>query len=173
MLASDPALTNRLLRLLGSKRVERIAQRNAIRAAQHAFEHVPYYRSLYEAHGFDTRRMKQLDWAGYLSLPPTSKAAVEDVSDEDLLDSQLAFPGDDALIGLSSGTTRKPVTWPVGWDEFYTFRAVFHNALRALAADRLPTAGVFIHGGEGLVPAGHNGPRAVFSAPHKRPLPFQ
>src|SRR5258708_27437223 len=152
MLASDPALTNRLLRLLGSKRVERIAQRNAIRAAQHAFEHVPYYRSLYEAHGFDTRRMKQLDWAGFLSLPPTSKAAVEDVSDEDLLDSQLAFPRDDALIGLSSGTTRKPVTWPVGWDEFYTFRAVFHNALRALAADRLPTAVVLTHGPHALAP---------------------
>jgi phenylacetate-coenzyme A ligase PaaK-like adenylate-forming protein len=173
MLASDPALTNRLFRLLGSKRVERIAQRNAIRAAQHAFEHVPYYRSLYEAHGFDTRRMKQLDWAGFLSLPPTSKAAVEDVSDEDLLDSQLAFPRDDALIGLSSGTTRKPVTWPVGWDEFYTFRAVFHIALRALAADRLPTAVVLIMGAEGIDLAGNIVYRAFFSLKEETRWPFE
>src|SRR5258706_15880099 len=172
MLASDPALTNRLLRFLGSKRVERIAQRNAIRAAQHAFEHVPYYRSLYEAHGFDTRRMKQLDWAGFLSLPPTSKAAVEDVPDEDLLDSRLAFPRDDALIGLSSGTTRKPATWPVGWDEFYTFRAVFHNALRALAADRLPTAVALVMRVEGIYLAGNILYPTVFFLKEKTRLPL-
>jgi phenylacetate-coenzyme A ligase PaaK-like adenylate-forming protein len=172
-LASDPALANRLLHLLGAKRVERIAQRNAIRAAQDAYTHVPYYRSHYEAHGFDARRMKRLDWAGFLSLPVVSKETTADVEDRDLLDQRLAFLGDDAVVGLSSGTTWRPVTWPVGWDEFYTLRAIFRQALRKLAADHQPTAVILIMGADGMDLAANITYRAFYSLKEELHWPFE
>jgi phenylacetate-coenzyme A ligase PaaK-like adenylate-forming protein len=172
-LASDPTLANRLLRLLGAKRVERIAQRSAIRVAQDAYAHVPYYRSYYEAHGFDVRQMKRLDWAGFLTLPPTSKEATVKVEDEGLLDQRLAFLGDDTVIGLSSGTTWRPVTWPVGWDEFYTFRAIFRQALRNLAADHQPTAVILIMGADGMDLAANITYRAFFSLKEELRWPFE
>jgi phenylacetate-coenzyme A ligase PaaK-like adenylate-forming protein len=172
-LASDPVLANRLLSLLGPKRLEKIGRRNAIRAAQQAFERVPYYRSLYQNHGFDKNRMMRLDWAGFLSLPTTSKTATVNVPDEDLLDSQLSFPRDDALIGRSSGTTRKPVIWPLGWDELYLIRAIFLKGLRGISADRKPTAVVMIMGMDGLELAGTMAFRAFFSLKEELRWPFE
>jgi phenylacetate-coenzyme A ligase PaaK-like adenylate-forming protein len=172
-LASDPLLSNRVLRLLGPKRVERLGRKNAIRAAQQAFERVPYYRKLYETHGFDANRMRRLDWAGFVSLPMTSKAATVNVEDEDLLDSHLTFPRDDALIGRSSGTTRKPVIWPTGWDEFYLLRAIFEHGLREIGADHKPSAVVLMMGMDGLELAGTMAFRTFFSMKEELRWPFE
>jgi len=172
-LAGDPILANRLMRLLGAKRVEKLGRKSAIRAAQQAYETTPYYRELYEANGFDTKRMKRLDWEGFLSLPMTSKAATVNIEDEELLDHTLAFPRDDALIGRSSGTTRKPVIWPTGWNEFYLLRAVFEHGLREVGGDRYPTAVVLMMGMDGLELAGTMAFRAFFSLKEELRWPFE
>jgi phenylacetate-coenzyme A ligase PaaK-like adenylate-forming protein len=173
LLASNVVFANRVLWLLGQDRLQKISQRNAIRAAQRAYDTVQYYRTLYQDAGFDHTRMRRLDWNGFLSLPTASKAATAETVDEDLLDRHLSMPRDDALVGRSSGTTRKPVAWPMGWDEFYLTRAAFRAGLRELQADRKSTAVVLIMGAEGTELAGNLMYRIFFSLKEETRWPFE
>ena len=172
-LAADPALANRVLALLGAKRLEHIGQRAAMRAARNAYRSVPYYRRLYEAHGFDAARMARLDWATFLTLPTANKATGLDLPDEDLLDGELSMPIDDALIGRSSGTTRKPVAWPMSWDDYALLRATFRANLLELRADREKTAVMLLLGAEGVEYAGNTMYRVMFSIKEETHWPME
>lgn len=128
-LASHPRVANRLLGLMGARRVEAAGRQAAMRSARRAYERVPFYRRLYEQHGFTAERMRRLTWEDFLQLPQISKDDTEGVPEADLLDDQTLSPRGDALIGRSSGTTRAPVHWPLGWPEFYVTRSAFEAVL--------------------------------------------
>ncbi len=131
-LVSHPRVANRLLGLLGTRRVEAIGQRAALRSARRAFARVPFYRALFAEHGFTAEKMQRLTWKEFQQLPQISKDDTEEVAEEDLLDSQTPTPRADALIGRSSGTLHAPIHWPLGWPEFYLSRAAFETILRDL-----------------------------------------
>ncbi|HEU5368390.1 MAG TPA: hypothetical protein VFU69_08005, partial [Ktedonobacterales bacterium] len=149
-LLSHPRTANRLLGIMGARRVEQMGQRAAIRAARRAFARVPFYRALFEQHGFTAEKMQRLTWNDFQQLPLISKDDTEDVNERDLLDPQVRSPQGDALIGRSSGTLRVPIHWPLGWSEFYLSRAAFESILRNLGtADGEPTAIVHMNAVEG------------------------
>jgi phenylacetate-coenzyme A ligase PaaK-like adenylate-forming protein len=149
-LTSHPRTANRLLSFLGFRRIEAIGRRKALRAARHAFKHVPFYRTHFEKHGFPAERMQHLTWDDFLQLPSISKDDTEDVDERDLLDQQVPSPRGDAVIGRSSGTLRVPIHWPVGWAEFYMVRSLFEAVLRSLGtAAGTSTAVVLMNAVEG------------------------
>lgn len=163
-LASHPHFANRLLQMRGIKRIEGASQRSALRAAQRAYKHVPFYRSHFERAGFTADKMQRMTWKDFLLLPQVSKDDTEGVGDKDLIDSQTPSPGEDSMIGRSSGTTRAPVHWPVGWLEFYLTRAAFEVMLRSLDAHTgVPTAVVVTNTVEGGDQSGNMPYRAFFS----------
>ncbi len=163
-LVSHPRVANRLLGLMGSRRIEKAERRAALRAAQQAYEHVPFYRRLFEAHGFTAKRMRHLTWEDFRQLPLMSKLDTEEVAEEDLLDSRVPAPLGDALIGRSSGTLRLPIHWPLGWPEFYITRSAFELVLRYLGApDGAPTAVVLTNTVDGGDQSGNMPYRGFFS----------
>lgn len=173
LLTRHPVAANRLSRAMGPRRVERIARRIAIRAARRAYAHVPFYRALFEHHGFDAGRMRRLTWADFLRLPPSSKAEVEGVDDDLLLDRRIPSPGGDALLGRSSGTSGGPMTWPTGWDEFSLTRDNYWRMLRELAGDRTRTAIVLMFSVDGGDLAGNLPFRSAFSLKERTRWPFE
>lgn len=88
-LTSHPRAANRLLSFLGFRRIEAMGRRAALRTAQRAFKQVPFYRTLFEKHGFHAGRVQHLTWDDFLQLPPISKDDTEDMNDHDLLDQQV------------------------------------------------------------------------------------
>ncbi len=163
-LMSHPRVANRLFRVLGARWVEARGQRAAIRAARHAYERVPFYRSFYEQHGFSAERMRRLTWKDFLLLPPISKDDTETVREQDLLDPTVPSPQGDALIGRSSGTLKVPIHWPMGWSEFYLSRAAFEDILRSLGTkDGAPTAIVHMNAVEGGDQSGNMPYRTFYS----------
>ncbi|HLY29741.1 MAG TPA: hypothetical protein VKQ36_01815 [Ktedonobacterales bacterium] len=164
LLVGRPALANRIFGLMGARRLERAGRNAAIRAAQEAYAHVPFYHQLYEAHGFTQQRIERLTWDDFLRLPTVSKDETEDATEADLLDNRIPWPAGDALISRSSGTTREPTIWPVGWSEFYILRATFEGVLRALGAHKgIPTAVVQMTAIEGGDQSGNSPYRSLFS----------
>ncbi len=172
-LMSHPRFMRRALRLMGPTRLERMGQRTAIHAARFAYAHVPFYRALYERHGFDATRMARLTWADFQRLPLVSKADVLDIPDADLVDRRLVAPRDDAHMGRSSGTTTDPITWPIGWSEFYTQRTYLKTTLRDLGADRYPTAIVLLAPVDGSDLFGNLTYRLYFSIKEETQWPFE
>lgn len=163
-LAAHPLLANRLLGVLGPGRVEGMARRAAIRAAQQAYRTVPLYRRLYTAQGMTDQQMAHLTWTEFLRLPTLSKAETETEPLTDLLDARVPFPAGDAVISRSSGTTHAPAIWPVGWREFYVLRATFEATLRDLGAHHgVKTAAVAMTALEGGDQSGNSPYRALFS----------
>ncbi len=163
-LTSHPRAANRLLSFLGFRRIEAMGRRAALRTAQRAFKQVPFYRTLFEKHGFHAGRVQHLTWDDFLQLPPISKDDTEGINDRDLLDQKVPSPRGDALIGRSSGTLRVPVHWPLGWPEFYLSRAAFEAVLRDLGtAAGVPTAVVLMNAVEGGDQSGNMPYRAFFS----------
>ena len=163
-LASHPHLANRLSGLLGAKRVEMMGRQAALQAARRAYERVPFYRNLFTQHGFTADRVRRLTWNDFQQLPKVNKDDTEVVAEEDLLDRLTPSPRGDALIGRSSGTTRVPVHWPLGWPELYLSRAAFEAILRDLgAANGVPTAVVLMTAVEGGDQSGNMPYRAFFS----------
>ena len=163
-LMSHPRAGNRLFRWLGAKWVESASHRGAIRAARMAYERVPFYRSLYEQHGFSAERMRRLTWKDFLQLPLVSKDDTEGVPERDLLDPQVPSPKGDALIGRSSGTLKVPIHWPLGWSEFYLSRAAFEAILRNLDTEAgAPTAVVHMNAVEGGDQSGNMPYRTFYS----------
>jgi hypothetical protein len=172
-LMSHPRTMRRALRLLGSARLDRMGRRTAIKAAQLAFAHVPYYRTLYESHGFDAARMRRLTWADFQQLPTVSKADVLDIPESQLIDHRLVSPRDDSHMGRSSGTTTDPITWPIGWSEFYTQRTYLKNTLRDLGADQRPAAMVIMTPIDGSDFFGNMAYRVAFSIKEETQWPFE
>lgn len=163
-LMSHPRAANRLFRLLGARWVESTSRKRAIRAAQQAYERVPFYRSLYEQRGFSAERMRRLTWQDYLQLPLVSKDDTEGLHQRDLLDPQVPSPQGDALIGRSSGTLKVPIHWPLGWSEFYLSRGAFEAILRDLGtAAGEPTAIVHMNAVEGGDQSGNMPYRTFYS----------
>ncbi len=168
-LMSHPRVANRLFHLLGARWVESASRRAAVRAARRAYERVPFYRSLFEQHGFTAERMRRLTWADFLQLPVISKDDTEDVPERALLDPHVPSPQGDALIGRSSGTLRVPIHWPLGWSEFYLSRAAFEAILRDLGtADGAPTAIVHMNAVEGGDQSGNMPYRTFYSIKEQR-----
>ncbi|MBA3825239.1 MAG: hypothetical protein H0X24_15240 [Ktedonobacterales bacterium] len=163
----------RTLRLMGPQRLERMGQRSAIKAARYAYAHVPFYRTLYERHAFDAARMQRLTWAEFQQLPTVSKADVLDIADDQLVDQRLNVPGADAHMGRSSGTTTDPITWPVGWSEFYTQRTYLKNTLRDLGSDTHRTAVVCLTPVDGSDVFGNLLYRLFFSIKEETQWPFE
>jgi len=158
---------------LGFHRLERLARRGAIRAARRAYAQVPFYHSLFEAHGFTSKRMQQLTWEDFKQLPSSDKVKTSGIPDGDLLDTHQASPAADALIGRSSGTSNAPVFWPAGWDEFLVTRAAYWRWLRELGADRKRTAVLVSMAVEGTDLAGNMGLLTAFSLKEQTRWPFQ
>lgn len=148
-LARNPARANRMLGLLGERRVERAARKAAIQSARDAYKHVPFYRELYQRHGFDDRRMRRLTWADFQRLPTASKEQTRPYADADLRDARVPSPAGDAIIGRSSGTTGEPSVWPTGWAEFYVTCGYVQGTLKSLRADTQRTAVVMAMVSEG------------------------
>jgi hypothetical protein len=149
---------------MGASRVERMGQRAALGAARRAFERVPFYRALFEQHGFTAEKMQRLTWKDFQQLPLMSKDDTEAAAEEALLDSQTPTPRADALIGRSSGTLHAPIHWPLGWPEFYLTQAAFDAMLRTLDTPRgAPTAVVLTNAVEGGDQSGNMPYRAFFS----------
>ncbi|MGO8949071.1 MAG: hypothetical protein ACLQUY_15780 [Ktedonobacterales bacterium] len=172
-LARHPAVANRVMGLLGPRRVQKIAQRTAIRAARRAYAQVPFYRTLFRAHGFDDARMAHLKWKDFLQLPTSDKVQTGGVPDNDLIDSRVISPTADALIGRSSGTSGAPVFWPMGWEEFWLARAVFWRWLRDIGGDRLRTGVVVSAVLDGADLAGQTLLFPFFSLKEQTHWPFQ
>jgi phenylacetate-coenzyme A ligase PaaK-like adenylate-forming protein len=161
---SHQRMANRLLAFMGASQVERMGRRAALRAARRAFERVPFYRALFEQHGFTAEKMQRLTWKDFQQLPLISKDDTEGVAEEALLDSQTPTPRADALIGRSSGTLHAPIHWPLGWPEFYLTRAAFEAMLRTLdTPGGAPTAIVLTNAVEGGDQSGNMPYRAFFS----------
>jgi phenylacetate-coenzyme A ligase PaaK-like adenylate-forming protein len=131
-LSGHPRLANRLLGFLGPKRVARIGQRIAIRAARRAYASVPFYRALYESHGFTTEQMRHLTVDDFRRLPQMHKNLAENASPADLITNEAQSSRENALVGRSSGTRSKPAYWPVGWNEFLLTNAAFLPWMRYL-----------------------------------------
>ncbi len=164
LLAGRPSLAYRVFRLMGARRIERAGRNAAIRAAQQAYTYVPFYRRLYEAHGFTDERMKRLTWEDFQQLPTISKDETEREPENDLLDSRIPSPAGDALIGRSSGTTRAPTVWPLSWKELYILRATFEGVLRSLGTHKgVPTAVIQMTAIEGGDQSGNSPYRSLFS----------
>jgi phenylacetate-coenzyme A ligase PaaK-like adenylate-forming protein len=163
-LMSYPRAANRLLGFLGARRVEEMGQRAALRAARRAYERVPFYRTLFEQHGFTAEKMQRLTWKEFQELPLLSKDDTEDVDERALVDLQVPSPQGDALIGRSSGTLRVPIHWPLGWSEFYLSRGAFEAILRDLGtADGARTAIVHMNAVEGGDQSGNMPYRTFYS----------
>jgi phenylacetate-coenzyme A ligase PaaK-like adenylate-forming protein len=173
VLARHPVLANRVMGLLGSRRIEGIAKRTAIRAARQAYAQVPFYHQLFETHGFDSKRMQRLTWEDFLQLPTSDKVQTTAVPDRDLVDANQPSPETDALIGRSSGTSGQAVFWPLGWDEFSILRAVFWRWLRDLGADHSRTAFLVSMGVDGTDLAGNAVLAATFSVKEQTHWPVQ
>jgi phenylacetate-coenzyme A ligase PaaK-like adenylate-forming protein len=173
LLTRHPVLANRLLRLMGRRGLQRVAQRVARRAARRAFTHVPFYQTLYERGGFDARRMRRLSWADFQRLPTSGKTEAAGMPDRQLLDQRVPFPGGDALLGRSSGTTSGPATWPTGWEEFYLTRANYWRLLRELQADRRPAVLLSMFPVDGGDLAGNLPFRSAFSLKETTRWPFE
>jgi phenylacetate-coenzyme A ligase PaaK-like adenylate-forming protein len=159
--------------LLGPRRVEALARRAAIRAARRAYAQVPFYHELFQASGFNQRRMNRLTWSDFQQLPSSDKVQASTVPDVDLLDSRRLSPIADALIGRSSGTSSAPVFWPLGWEEFEAARATFWRWLREVGADRRRTAVVVSMAVDGADLAGQMPLFALFSLKETTQWPFQ
>ena len=172
-LMSHPRSMRRLLGFMGPTRMERMGQRNAIKAARLAYAQVPYYRDLYERHHFDAARMARLTWADFQQLPLVSKADVLDIPEAQLMDHHLSAPTDDSMMGRSSGTTTDPITWPVGWSEFYTQRTYLQNTLRDLGAAKQRTAVAILTPSDGNDIFGGLCYRLLFSIKEKTQWPFE
>lgn len=168
-----PVLANRLQGVMGARGVERIARRNAIRAARRAYDRVPYYRTLFEQHGFDARRMGHLTWDDFARLPTSSKVAAESVPDKQLLDHYVPSPAGDALLGRSSGTTSGPAIWPTGWEEFILTRDNLWRMLREIEGNRTRTALLIMFAIDGGDLAGNLPFRAGFSLKERTRWPFE
>jgi phenylacetate-coenzyme A ligase PaaK-like adenylate-forming protein len=163
-LASHPHLANRAAGFLGAKQVEKMSRQAALKAARRAYERVPFYHALFTRHGFTADRIRRLTWDDFQQLPKINKDDTEAAPEGDLLDRLTPSPRGDALIGRSSGTTRAPVHWPLGWSELYLSRAAFEAVLRNLGtANGLPTAVVLMTSVEGGDQSGNMPYRAFFS----------
>ncbi len=173
LLASRPRLANRVLGLLGPRLVERAGRRAALRAARKGYAHAAYYRELYSQHGFDERRMRRLTWQDFQQLPTVGKSDILERPEEDLLDATVAIPDGDAFIARSSGTTREPIVWPTGWDEYYMNFALFKGVLRALKADRRKTLVVLALPVDGGPVSGNMLLRAIFAIKDQTRWPFE
>ena len=163
-LASHPRAANRILKRIGERRLQSIGRRGAIRSAQQAYANVPFYRQLYEQHGMTAGSMRRLTWEQFQQLPTVNKELTESIAETDLLDPRPGLPRQDALIGLSSGTTRAPIHWPLGWSEFYITRSAFEATLRSLgAAEGRRTAVILMTAVEGGDQSGNMPYRGFFS----------
>lgn len=163
-LASHPHLANRVSSFLGAKRVETMGRQAALQAARRAYEQVPFYHNLFTQHGFTADRVRRLTWNAFQQLPKVNKDDTEAIAEADLLDRLTPSPRGDALIGRSSGTTRAPVHWPLGWPELYLSRAAFEAILRELGtATGVPTAVVLMTAVEGGDQSGNMPYRAFYS----------
>lgn len=172
-LAAHPHLANRLLKLLGTKRVEAMAQRAALRAARQAYFKVPFYRDWYQRAGFDESRMRRLTWSDFEHLPTLGKSDLGNVRDRDLLDASVPFPTGDAMIGRSSGTMGKPTLIPTGWDEFYLGYTVLKQVIESLAGDRSRTVVLLAFGVDGNTFAGGMALRCLFAIKRDTQWPIE
>lgn len=173
LLAARPRLANRILGLLGPRLVERAGRRAALRAARKGYARATYYRELYTQHGFDERRMRHLNWADFQQLPTVGKSDILEHPEEDLLDSTVPVPDGDAFIARSSGTTRDPIVWPTGWDEYYMNYALFKGVLQSLEADRKKTLVVLALPVDGGPVSGNMLLRATFAIKDQTRWPFE
>src|SRR5258708_427520 len=173
LLARHPITANRLLGIIGARRINKIARKTARRTAQRAYRFVPYSRDLFERHGFGIRIMKRLRWRDFLRLPISDKTDSEFVEDRLLLDARVPSPDGDALLGRSSGTTSGPVTWPTGWDEFVLARAFFWRLVRDLGGNKRKTAIVQMLSIDGGDLTGNLTYRAAVSLKEQTRWPFE
>lgn len=173
LLIRHPVLANRLMGLLGSRRVESLARRAAIRAARRAYTRVPFYHELFKAHGLDSERMQRLTWKDFKQLPTSDKAQTRDIPVRDLLDTLKPSPAADALIGRSSGTSGAPVFWQTGWDELWLIRAAYWRWLRDIDSDRRRTAVIVSMAIDGGDLAGQLALFPVVSLKEQTRWPFQ
>jgi len=163
-LASHSRVANRVLGLLGTRRIERIGQRAALRSVRKAYATVPYYRTLLTSQGMTDEKIKRLSWEEFQQLPVSNKKRLAGVADKDLLDKTIVLGQGDAAIGRSSGTTNAPVFWPLGWSEFYIGRASLQNIFTYLGTpEGTPTAAVLLMAIEGGDLSGNTPYRTFFS----------
>lgn len=172
-LASRPYLANRIFRALGSKRLGRLAQRSALRAAVRAYHRVPYYHARYEQAGFDAQSMRHLTWDDFQRLPIVGKADTASLPPQSMLDASIPFPEGDALVTRSSGTTGQPAMIPTGWDEFYATYAVFKGIARRLGMDRTKSIVLLAYGVDGNPAAGGIMVRLLFFLKEETHWPFE
>jgi phenylacetate-coenzyme A ligase PaaK-like adenylate-forming protein len=117
--------------------------------------------------------MRRLTWTTFLQLPTSSKTASEQADDRLLLDHRIPFPGGDALLGRSSGTSSGPMTWPTGWDEFALTRDNYWRMLREMQGHRTRTAIVLLFSVDGGDLAGNLPFRSAFSLKERTRWPFE
>jgi len=118
------------------------------RVVRHAYDHVAYYRRLFDEAGFEPRQLKRL--ADLQAIPVTTRERLQETPSEELT-SRMARPGC-LHVSQTSGSTGTPValyrTRQEAWlRRFLTLRTFFYNGLRwndrVVTISRRPSGSTF------------------------------
>jgi len=118
------------------------------RVVEHAYDHVAYYRRLFDAAGFEPRQLKRL--ADLQAIPVTRRERLQEISRDELI--SRAVRSNRLHISRTSGSTGTPValyrTRQEAWlRRFLTLRTFFYNGLRwndrVVTISRSPSGSTF------------------------------